>query len=392
MIRLIEAFFCMPFRKRKELIMDTIKGNYAEAVVYASSIEDYAKAQIKMICDNDISLGSKIRIMPDCHPGKVGPIGLTMTVGNKIIPQLMGIDIGCGMLVSKIKARNIEFQKLDKVIRENVPAGFAIRKAPHSKASFDAISDLRCLRAVNVDKALKSLGTLGGGNHFIEVDKGEDGYYIIIHTGSRHLGVDVADYYTENARRRLANMGKDVPYEVAYVEGPLMEDYLYDVKIATAYASLNREIILHEILKGMKWKEKERYESIHNYIGVNPDGVKILRKGAASALEGEPVIIPINMRDGVILGVGKGNPEWNYSAPHGSGRKIRRTDVQNGYTVSAFKKDMKGIYSTSICAETLDEAPVAYRGIDEILTAIEDTVEVKEIVKPVYNFKAGKER
>ena len=382
----------MPFRKRKELIMDTIKGNYAEAVVYASSIEDYAKAQIKMICDNDISLGSKIRIMPDCHPGKVGPIGLTMTVGNKIIPQLMGIDIGCGMLVSKIKARNIEFQKLDKVIRENVPAGFAIRKAPHSKASFDAISDLRCLRAVNVDKALKSLGTLGGGNHFIEVDKGEDGYYIIIHTGSRHLGVDVADYYTENARRRLANMGKDVPYEVAYVEGPLMEDYLYDVKIATAYASLNREIILHEILKGMKWKEKERYESIHNYIGVNPDGVKILRKGAASALEGEPVIIPINMRDGVILGVGKGNPEWNYSAPHGSGRKIRRTDVQNGYTVSAFKKDMKGIYSTSICAETLDEAPVAYRGIDEILTAIEDTVEVKEIVKPVYNFKAGKER
>ncbi len=382
----------MPFRRRKELIMDTIKGNYAEAVVYASSIEDYAKAQIKMICDNDISLGSKIRIMPDCHPGKVGPIGLTMTVTNKVIPQLMGIDIGCGMLVAKIKARNIEFQKLDKVIRENVPAGFAIRKAPHSKASFDAISDLRCLRAVNADKALRSLGTLGGGNHFIEVDKSEDGYYIIIHTGSRHLGVDVADYYTENARRRLVNMGKAVPYEVAYVEGSLVEDYLYDVKIATAYASLNREIILHEILKGMKWKEEERYESIHNYISTNPDGVKILRKGAASALEGEPVIIPINMRDGVILGVGKGNPEWNYSAPHGSGRKIRRTDVQNGYTVSAFKKDMKGIYSTSICAETLDEAPVAYRGIDEILTAIEDTVEVKEIVKPVYNFKAGKER
>ena len=382
----------MPFRRRKELIMDTIKGNCAEAVVYASGIEDYAKAQIKMICDNDISLGSKIRIMPDCHPGKVGPIGLTMTVTNKIIPQLMGIDIGCGMLVSKIKARNIEFQKLDKVIRENVPAGFTIRKAPHSKASFDVISDLRCLRAVNVDKALKSLGTLGGGNHFIEVDKGEDGYYIVIHTGSRHLGVDVADYYTENARRRLVNMGKGVPYEVAYVEGPLMEDYLYDVKIATEYASLNREIILHEILKGMKWKEEERYESIHNYIGVNPDGVKILRKGAASALEGEPVIIPINMRDGVILGVGKGNPEWNYSSPHGSGRKIRRTDVQNGYTVSAFKKDMKGIYSTSICVDTLDEAPIAYRGIDEILSVVEDTVEVKEIVKPVYNFKAGKER
>ena len=382
----------MPFRKRKELIMDTIKGNYAEAVVYATSIEDYAKAQIKMICDNDMSLGSKIRIMPDCHPGKVGPIGLTMTVGHKVIPQLMGIDIGCGMLVSKIKARNIEFQKLDRVIRENVPAGFAIRKAPHSKASFDVLSDLRCLRAVSTDKALKSLGTLGGGNHFIEVDKGEDGYYIIIHTGSRHLGVDDADYYTENARRKLVNMGKDVPYEVAYVEGPLMEDYLHDAAIATAYASLNREIILHEILKGMKWKEEERYESVHNYIATLPDGTNILRKGAASALTGEPVIIPINMRDGVILGIGKGNPEWNYSAPHGSGRKIKRTEVQNGYTVSAFKKDMKGIYSTSISAETLDEAPVAYRGIDEILSVVADTVEVKEIVKPVYNFKAGKER
>ena len=382
----------MPSKNRKERIMDTIKGNYAEAVVYASSIEDYAKAQIKMICDNDISLGSKIRIMPDCHPGKVGPIGLTMTVTNKVIPQLMGIDIGCGMLVAKIKAKNIEFQKLDKVIRENVPAGFAIRKTPHGKASFDVISDLRCIRAVNSDKAFRSLGTLGGGNHFIEVDKGCDWYYIIIHTGSRHLGVDVADYYTEHARRRLVNMGKDVPYEMAYVEGTLMDDYLHDAAIATAYASLNREIILHEILKGMKWKEEERYESIHNYIATLPDGTNILRKGAASALEGESVIIPINMRDGVILGTGKGNPEWNYSAPHGSGRKIKRIEVQNGYTVSAFKKDMKGIYSTSVCAETLDEAPVAYRGIDEIMPVIKDTVEVKEVLKPVYNFKAGRER
>ena len=372
--------------------MDTIIGNFAEAAVYATGIDDYAKAQIKMICDNDISLGSKIRIMPDCHPGKVGPIGLTMTVTNKVIPQLMGIDIGCGMLVSKIKVRNIEFPKLDKVIRENVPAGFVIRKAPHNKADFGAISDLRCIRAINGDKALKSLGTLGGGNHFIEIDKGEDGYYIIIHSGSRHLGVDVADYYTENARRRLVNMGKDVPYETAYVEGPLMEDYLHDAAIATAYASLNREIILHEILKGMKWKEEERYESIHNYIATLPDGTNILRKGAASAQKGEPVIIPINMRDGVILGTGKGNPEWNWSAPHGSGRKIKRIEVQNGYTVSAFKKDMQGIYSTSVCAETLDEAPVAYRAIDEILPVIKDTVEVKEVLKPVYNFKAGRER
>lgn len=371
--------------------MDTITGRFASASVFATNVEDYARSQIRMILDNQVSVNSKVCLMPDCHPGKVGPIGLTMTVTDKIIPQLMGVDIGCGMLVAKVEGR-FEYPKLDRVINENVPSGFNIRKKPHNKALFEAISDLRCLRAVNSDKALKSLGTLGGGNHFIEIDKGCDGYYIIVHTGSRHLGYDVADYYTETARRRLANMGKDVPYEMAYVEGALMDDYLYDVQIATAYASLNREIILNEIVKGMKWKEIERYESIHNYIGVLPDGTKILRKGAASALEGEKVIIPINMRDGVILGVGKGNPDWNYSAPHGSGRVMRRDEVKNHYTVSAFKNDMKGIYSSSISAGTLDEAPVAYRGIDEILDVISDSVEVTEVIKPVYNFKAGKER
>ena len=371
--------------------MDNITGRFASAAVFANDIENYAHAQIRMILDNQVSINSKVCIMPDCHPGKVGPIGLTMTVTDKIIPQLMGVDIGCGMLMAKVEGR-LEFPKLDRVIREYVPSGFNIRKKPHSKAGFEVISNLRCLRAVNGDKALKSLGTLGGGNHFIEVDKGENGYYIIIHSGSRHLGYDVADYYTEAARRRLANMGKDVPYEMSYVEGTLMDDYLHDVEIATKYATLNREIILQEILKGMKWKEVERYESIHNYIGALPDGTRILRKGAASACEGEMVIIPINMRDGVILGVGKGNAEWNYSAPHGSGRVLRRDEVKNHYTVSAFKNDMKGIYSSSISAGTLDEAPVAYRGIDQIIGVISDSVEVKEIVKPVYNFKAGKER
>ena len=371
--------------------MDTITGRFASASVFATNVEEYARSQIQMILDNQVSVNSKVCLMPDCHPGKVGPIGLTMTVTDKIIPQLMGVDIGCGMLVAKVEGR-FEYPKLDRVINENVPSGFNIRKKPHNKALFEVISDLKCLRAINSDKALKSLGTLGGGNHFIEVDKGCDGYYIIIHTGSRHLGYDVADYYTEAARRRLANMGKDVPYEMACVEGTLMDDYLHDVEIATSYASLNREIILHEIVKGMKWKEIERYESIHNYIGVLPDGTRFLRKGAASALEGERVIIPINMRDGVILGVGKGNPDWNYSAPHGSGRVMRRDEVKNHYTVSAFKNDMKGIYSSSISAGTLDEAPVVYRGIDEILDVISDSVEVTEVIKPVYNFKAGKER
>ncbi|MBO7426244.1 MAG: RtcB family protein [Clostridiales bacterium] len=372
--------------------MDNITGRFASARVFATSVEDYAVSQIKMILDNEVSRDSKVCIMPDCHPGKIGPIGLTMTINDKIIPQLMGVDIGCGMLVCKIKAKNIEYTKLDKVIKDNVPAGFAIRKSPHNRADLEMISDLRCLRAVNVDKALKSLGTLGGGNHFIEIDKGADGYYIIIHSGSRHLGYDVADYYTENARRRLCNMGKNVPYEMAYVEGSLMDDYLHDVAVATAYASLNREIILHEILKGMKWKEIEHHESVHNYIGILPDGTRILRKGAASALEGEAIVIPINMRDGVILGKGKGNSEWNYSAPHGSGRVLRRDEVKNHYTVSAFKTDMKGIYSSSINSGTLDEAPVAYRRIDEIKDVISDSVEIKEVLTPVYNFKAGKER
>ena len=381
----------MPFHNERNIFMDNITGRFATASVFATNIEDYARSQIRMILDNQVSINSKVCIMPDCHPGKVGPIGLTMTVTDKIIPQLMGVDIGCGMLVAKVEGR-FECPKLDRVIGENVPSGFNIRKMPHNKALFEVISDLRCLREVNTDKALKSLGTLGGGNHFIEVDKGEDGYYLIIHSGSRHLGYDVADYYTEAARRRLANMGIDVPYEMSYVEGTLMDDYLHDVSIATAYASLNREIILGEILKGMKWKEIERYESFHNYIGMLPDGTKILRKGAASACDGETVIIPINMRDGVILGVGKGNPDWNYSAPHGSGRVLRRDEVKNHYTVSAFKNDMKGIYSSSIGTGTLDEAPVAYRGIGEIVDVISDSVEVKEIVKPVYNFKAGKER
>ena len=197
----------MPFHNERNIFMDNITGRFASAVVFATNIEDYARSQIQMILDNQVSTNSKVCIMPDCHPGKVGPIGLTMTVTDKISPQLMGVDIGCGMLVCKFKAKSIEFAKLDKVIRDSVPSGFGIRKVPHGKAGFEVLSDLRCLRAVNADKALKSLGTLGGGNHFIEVDKGEDGYYLIIHSGSRHLGYDVADYYTEAARRRLTNMG-----------------------------------------------------------------------------------------------------------------------------------------------------------------------------------------
>lgn len=366
--------------------MDIIIGHYGTATVHATNLEEHAVSQIKMILDNQISINSNVCIMPDCHPGKVGPIGLTMTVTDRVIPNLLGVDIGCGMLMAKVSCKHIEYQKLDKVIREAIPSGFNIRKSVHSKASGDVLEPLFCKAHINEDKALRSIGTLGGGNHFIEIDKGSDGYYIVIHSGSRHLGMEVTEYYNRLGRR------DDTPYEMTYLVDDLMEQYLHDVKVVTGFASLNREIILAEILKGMKWKCEETKESVHNYYGTLPGGGLILRKGAASSRAGEFVIIPINMRDGVIIGEGKGSFFWNYSAPHGSGRKIKRSEVQNGYTVSAFKKDMKGIYSSSISADTLDEAPVAYRGIDEIMSVVGGTIKVKEVLKPVYNFKAGNER
>lgn len=360
--------------------MEIINGKYASASVYATHIEDRAVSQIQMILDNEISRGSKVCIMPDVHPGKIGPIGLTMTIKDRVIPNLLGVDIGCGMLMAKIEGR-LEYPKLDRVIRENIPSGFDIRKKPHSKAE-NALDLLNCINHVDQDKALRSIGTLGGGNHFIEVDKGEDGMYVVIHTGSRHLGMEITEYYNRVGKR------EGVPYEMTYLEGDLMQDYLHDVKVATLFAMVNREAILAEILKGMKWKCVDKWQSVHNYYDILPGGISLLRKGAASAQESERVIIPVNMRDGVIVGEGKGNPDWNFSAPHGSGRVMSRVEVKNHYTVSAFKSDMKGIYSSSIGAGTLDEAPVAYRGIDEIIDVISDSVDVKEVLKPVYNFKA----
>lgn len=370
--------------------METIKGKYAQALVYSNDIEDYAAAQIKMICDNVVSKDSVIRVMPDVHPGKVGCIGFTQTITDRVIPHILGVDIGCGMTCAKVKAKNVEFQKLDKVIRERVPAGFKARSQVHSKAEGFDFSTLMCFKSINRDKALLSLGTLGGGNHFIEVDKAEDGaLYIVIHTGSRHLGKEVTDYYVEAGARVLKEKGESVPYEMTCLEGDLMRDYLNDVVVTTQYASLNREIILDEILKGMKLKAEKVFSCIHNYVGRLPDGRNILRKGAISALSGEQVIIPINMKDGILLGVGKGNEEWNYSAPHGSGRILRRDMVKNLHTVSEFKKEMKGIYCTCIDAGTLDEAPFAYRGLEFIREAVKDTVEITEILRPVYNFKGG---
>lgn len=369
--------------------MKIIKGIYAEAKIFTDDVELYAEAQVKMICDNEVAAGSRICLMPDIHPGKVGPIGLSMTVMDRVIPQLLGVDIGCGMTCVKLNKTSAEFQKLDKVIRENVPSGFDIRKNPHHMAEKFSFDGLHCIGHINRQKAERSLGTLGGGNHFIELDKGTDGaMYLVVHTGSRHLGEEVAEHYTKLASQCLKEQGKDVPYYMSYLEGAYKKEYLEDVRVIQDYADWNRQIIVREILKGMKWKAAEQFSSPHNYL----DDTGILRKGSVSARKGESVIIPINMKDGIILGVGKGNEEWNCSAPHGSGRKLKREDVKNRYTVSEFKKDMKGVYSSCIRADTLDEAPAAYRSMDEIAGQIKDTVEVTELLKPVYNLKAGSKR
>lgn len=383
LLHLWGAFFVPIF---KEIRMKIIEGIYAKAKIFTDDVEAYAEAQVKMICDNEVSDGSIICMMPDIHPGKIGPIGLSMTVTDKVLPQLLGVDIGCGMTCVKLNKNNAEFQKLDKVIRENVPSGFAIRKEVHHMAEEFSYKGLNCIRHININRAKKSLGTLGGGNHFIELDRGADGsMYLVVHTGSRHLGEEVAEYYTRLANRLLKKHGKEIPYYMSYLEGDSKEEYIKDVQIIQQYAEWNRQIIVREILKGMKWKAEEQFLVPHNYL----DSSGILHKGSISARSGEMVIIPANMKDGIILGIGKGNAEWNYSAPHGSGRRLKREEVRNQYTVSAFKKEMKGIYSSCVGAATLDEAPFAYRSIMEIADQIKDTVTITEKLKPVYNFKAG---
>ena len=380
--------------------METITGAYTSAQIFttdnkATAIDQYAIAQIQRICDMEASTGCRIRVMPDVHPGKVGTIGLTMTIGKKIVPNLIGIDIGCGMTLAHIKAKKIEYQKLDTVIRDSVPSGFNVRTKAHRFADEFDFNALKCGSHIRTDKAILSLGTLGGGNHFIEADNDSDGnLYLVIHSGSRHLGKEVTEYYLNEGQKLLKSKGLDVPYEITWLEGTLMDDYLHDLQIVQQFASLNRKIMLNELVKGMKWKMLDSYDCIHNYVDASAEtlqtfGSAMLRKGAISAKAGEKVIIPINMKDGIILGTGLGNPDWNCSAPHGSGRITKREDVKNGFTVSSFKSEMKGIYTSCINKDTLDEAPFAYRAMEDITEAIVDTVTIDKIIRPVYNFKAG---
>jgi len=389
----------MPFSRlpryyRKETYMKTINGTATSAIIFNTttnehSVDDYAIAQIQNLCNNPVFDSCKIRIMPDVHPGKVGTIGFTSTLGKYIMPNVIGVDIGCGITLAKVKGKIKEFQKLDTVIRNNVPSGFGIRKSIHHKALDFDLSDLFCYKHIQEERSLLSLGSLGGGNHFIEIDIDDDkNYYLVIHSGSRHLGCEVTEYYLREGQRVLKDNGIHIPFELTYLSGDLLKQYLHDLSIVQNFANLNRAIIISEIYKGMKWKILDNYSCIHNYVDFSTD-IPIMRKGAISAKLGEPVIIPINMRDGIILGTGLGNDEWNQSAPHGAGRIMNRESVKSNFTLSSFKREMKGIYSTCISRETLDEAPFAYREINDILDSINETVKIDKIIKPVYNFKAG---
>ncbi len=370
--------------------MIEITGKYTTAKIFTDDVEEKAVNQVKLLVDNPVFEGSSIRLMPDIHAGKIGPIGFTATFKDSIIPGLVGVDIGCGISYIKIKApKGIDFNKLDKVIRENVPAGFKIRSTKEHKFAdcFD-FDLLRCCKHIDLNKARLSIGTLGGGNHFIELDQSNTtgDLYLVIHSGSRHLGVEVATYYMNEGHKVCDS---SIPYEMTTLTGDLMDNYIADVCYLRTYAKYNRDAIIDEICSNMKWKY-DRNDIIscpHNYIDLYPD--YIIRKGAISALYIDPVIIPINMKDGVVLGIGKGNKDWNYSAPHGAGRLYDRKETKDQFTVSAFKKCMEGIYTTSIDASTLDEAPFAYRNLDYVLKNIEDTVEVTDILHPIYNFKAG---
>ncbi len=401
--------------------MIELNGKYNSAKVFTDVVDGDSIAQIIELCSQEFTVGEKIRMMPDVHAGAGCVIGTTMTITDKIVLNLVGVDIGCGMETVRIKERHIELMKLDKLIYANIPSGFAIRSKPHRYADRIDLSELRCAEKIDLRRAELSLGTLGGGNHFIEADKDSGGnIWIVIHSGSRHLGVEVAKYYRNEGYRQLNSADSDavnaliadlkaqgrhteinremkklmntkrtpVPKHFAYVSGQLFKDYIHDMKLVQRYAELNRQAMMDEIIKGMNLTAVEQFTTIHNYIDTEN---MILRKGAVSAQAGERLIIPINMRDGSLVCTGKGNPDWNFSAPHGAGRLMSRSEAKQSFTVSEFKKHMAGIYSTSVGKGTLDESPMAYKGISDIVGNIGDTAEINEIIKPIYNFKAGAE-
>lgn len=401
--------------------MIELKGKYNESKIFTDVVDEASISQVLLLLNQEFVSGSKIRMMPDIHAGAGCTIGTTMTITDKIVPNLVGVDIGCGMETIRIKEKHTELQKLDKLIYEKIPSGFNVREKTHRYFEEINLEDLYCYKYIDPRRAEKSMGTLGGGNHFIEANKDEEGnIYVVVHSGSRHLGLEVANYYQEEGYKSLngsaqrdvdalvadlKSQGREkeiqksitilkntkrtnIPKQLAYVSGELFDHYIHDMKIVQRYAKLNRQAMMDEIVKGMKLHVVEQFTTIHNYIDTD---AMILRKGAVSAKRGEKLLIPINMRDGSLICIGKGNDEWNQSAPHGAGRLMSRSAAKESFTVSEFKNQMSGIYTTSVNKDTLDECPMAYKGMDDIVNNIGDTVEIIRVIKPIYNFKAGGE-
>ncbi len=415
--------------------MTELHGKYNSAKVFTDTCDQATTAQVTNLLNQSCVAGSQIRIMPDCHAGAGCVIGTTMTITDKVIPNLVGVDIGCGMLATKLKEKRIDLPKFDSISQAEIPSGMRMRTSPHSMADSITVTDLVCYHKpgcrVSPEVFDLSIGTLGGGNHFWELDRDEeDNIWLVVHTGSRRSGKDVAEYYQKTAFETLNDLGekrkkqiaeerdqfirklreegrekeiskllKDwhaenrdektaVPYEVAWCEGQLFDDYIHDMKIMQAYAALNRRVITELILKKCKLHAVDQFETIHNYIDTYH---MILRKGSVSAMAGETLLIPINMRDGALICRGKGNADWNESAPHGAGRLMSRTEAKSSISMKDYKESMKGIYTTCVNKGTLDESPFAYKPIDDIVKNIEPTAEIVSRIKPIYNFKAGDE-
>jgi len=367
--------------------MVELTGKFNTAKVFTDTAEQSAITQIEHLLDQDFIAGSKIRVMPDAHAGMGCTIGTTMTITDKVVPNLVGVDIGCGMETVLLKDKRVDLTQFDKAIHQYVPAGFNIRKERHHYVEEIDLAALRCAGHVDLNRASLSIGTLGGGNHFIELDKDDDGLiYLVVHSGSRNLGKQVCDYYQKAAADSLGRTGKGADRVLAYLEGSLLDDYLHDMAIIQYYADINRKAIVKELEKRVKFKIVEQFTTIHNYIDLDS---MILRKGAISAMKGERMLIPMNMRDGSLICIGKGNEDWNCSAPHGAGRLMSRTAAKERITLTQYEKAMEGIYSSTINRSTIDEAPFAYKPMEEIIANIGDTADIIKRIKPLYNFKAA---
>lgn len=395
----------------------------ADLKIFTDNIEHEALQQIYTLLKQPAFADCKVRIMPDVHAGAGCVIGFTADLGDKVIPNIVGVDIGCGMLTIELGKVDIDFGELDAAIRKRVPSGRNVHEGRNFK--FDALKGLRCYRELKDTKRLeRSIGTLGGGNHFIEIDEDAEGTkYLVIHSGSRNLGKQVAEHYQRLAVELM--QGKDelyaeqekliaeykakgrkneiqkaikelhrkfnpnplgIPKELCYLTGKYREDYLHDMEICQRYAVFNRNAVARAILEEMGWHTLGAFETIHNYIEF---GSNIVRKGAISAKEGELVLIPINMRDGCIIGRGKGNEDWNCSAPHGAGRIMSRSKAKETVPLEAYEKSMEGVYTTCVNQSTIDESPMVYKPMDEIVENIKDSIDIVKIVKPIYNFKAS---